>query len=133
MRSVPKIATKIRIPAAIKGTASAVVALPVPGGDGVAVGGGAELSVVPGGTTAAGDVALMVGPAVRAVVESGLGVGIGVGCGVGVAVNRGVGAGVGARVGLGVGLGVGFGVLTPASTVIVPFIWESACTSQKYG
>lgn len=114
-----------KMPAATNGMASAAVALPDPGGDGVVVSGGAELSVVPEASTAISGVAPKVGSAVRAAIGPGLGVGSGVACGVVAAVNRGVG------VGAGVGLGVGCGVVTAASTVIVPLIWESAWTSQK--
>ncbi len=99
---------------------------PLPVAKGATTGDGGRLAVDTGETAGTGgEVRLVVGLAVDP--TGGLGVGVGPGLGVG------VGPGIGRGVTRGVGFGVDFGVATAATTVIVPFICESAWISQKYG
>lgn len=131
-RMAPKIA--IAIPAATNRAASASGVTPLPADEGVTTGCLGRLAVDTGETAATGGgVRLAVGLAVDPAGGLGVGVGPGVGAGVGRGVAGWVGRGVGRGVVRGVGFGVGFGVAAAATTVIVPFICESAWISQKYG
>jgi hypothetical protein len=121
-RRAPKIAIASKIPAATNGAASEAGVTPLPVAKGATSGCGGRLAVDTGETAGTGgEVRLVVGLAVDP--AGGLGVGVG----------PGVGAGVGRGVTRGVGFGAGFGVAAAATTVIVPFICESAWISQKYG
>ncbi len=123
----PRIPIAIRIPAATNGPASDVGVTPFPMGEGVITGCVGRLAVATGETDAVGGGAgLVVGLEVNPPGELGVGVGAEV-CG---GVGRGGGAGVGRGVRAGVGRGVG--EAAAATTVIVPFIPESAWISQTY-